>query len=128
MDESNVASELKEIIKWNLKECKIEDLSFSRPVNLEANLTGPIHGIIASFDCQMVPDESLVLSTSPLNPSTHWKQTGFLFDEPIQVKTGNQISGEMKVKRNFKNERELKIFFNLSLDGNTICNQEYTLA
>merc|ERR1711953_242814 len=129
MDHRHVASELREIIKWDLKKCRIEDLSFSRNVKLEANVTGQIHGLMASFDCQMVPEENgRILSTSPLNESTHWKQTGFLFNDPIQVKQGDQISGKFQVKRNFKNERELKIFIKLSHEGRVICNQEYSVA
>merc|ERR1719427_637538 len=132
MNERQVASKLQELIKWDLKTCSISDLSFSSQIDLRSTIDGQIHGIIASFDCEMITrpkddigEKPIVLSTSPLNPPTHWKQTAFLIENPVNVSVGDHVTGKFEVRRNHRNERELKVYIKLCLKNETICDQEY---
>ena len=103
--------------------------------HLRSDIDGEIHGIIASFDCGMIDrqtndlgEQSIVLSTSPLKAPTHWKQTGFLIENPVMVKKGDNITGLFELRRNHKNERELKVYIKVCHKNETICDQEYTVA
>jgi hypothetical protein len=40
--------------------------------------------------------KKIVLSTSPYKKHTHWKQTVFYVDEPIDVKPKDMIVGKIK--------------------------------
>jgi len=51
---SEVVSPMERLIEWNLNTCTKEDLSFSKPLYLESNINGELHGIGCSFDCDMV--------------------------------------------------------------------------
>jgi len=135
MDSRHVGSKLQELIKWNLKTCSIADLTFSSKIDLRSDIDGEIHGILASFDCGMIDCEKddqgekpIVLSTSPLKAPTHWKQTAFLIEHPVIVSTGDHITGLFELRRNHKNERELKVYIKLCHKNETICDQEYTVA
>lgn len=127
-----MASPMQQLIKWDLKTCTVGDLSFTRSVRLTSSISGTIHGLTASFDCDMIKGEGVkfgnVLSTSPFEPQTHWKQTTFLFDHPVEVKVGDVINGSMRIKRRIRNERELEVVLKLEMKQNDICNQTYSVS
>ena len=105
------------------------DLSFETSISLTANKSGQIHGLIVSFDCEMIDAPNpIILSTSPKEPATHWKQTGFLFEKPIEVKVGDRFEGKFRMDRNFRNRRELKVYIKLDSTNATVCDQEYIVA
>jgi len=130
--EKHVASELVELISWDLKTCSIGDLSYTTPIELIASIDGIIHGVIVSFDCAMIDTKTpIVLSTSPLAPTTHWKQTGFLFEHGVKAAKGDVFTGVFKLDRNFRNRRELKCHLKLAKcndEKSVVCDQEYLVA
>ena len=73
-------------------------------------------------------ERPIVLSTSPLKTPTHWKQTCFLIEHPVNVSVGDHITGVFELRRNHKNERELKVYIKLCHANEIICDQEYTVA
>jgi len=127
-----VASTIQNLISWDLKDCSVSSLSFTKPVRLTSTITGLIHGITASFDCDMLCGDNVTtpvnLSTSPFEPTTHWKQTTFLFDEAVKVVPGSIVDGTMEIRRKQRNERELEVQLKLTLEGNIICNQKYSVS
>jgi len=127
-----VASPLQRVISWDLKNCSVSDLTFRRPVRLTSSVAGFVHGVTASFDCDMIRDEAvecpIVLSTSPFAQATHWKQATFLFDEPLKVTPGQCVSGFIQIKRQLRNDRELEVKLDLACDGKTICSQKYSVS
>ncbi|CBY20181.1 unnamed protein product [Oikopleura dioica] len=152
---SEVVSPMERLIEWNLNTCTKEDLSFSKPLYLESNIDGELHGIGCSFDCDMVKiadnettnpylvqlmgvsvDKSEnaqetfvnVLSTSPYSTLTHWKQTFFMFEEPVKVTCGSAIEGTVKISRRRTNDRELEVFLKLECNGAEICNRKYSVS
>jgi len=61
--------------RFDLKTCTTQDLdAMSGRYFVSVKRTGNNHGIALWFDCQFDPS-GVVLSTSPLAPPTHWKQT-----------------------------------------------------
>ncbi|XP_031575402.1 protein arginine N-methyltransferase 1-like [Actinia tenebrosa] len=48
---------------------------------------------------------------------THWKQTVFYFDDYLTVKPGEEITGELQMKPNEKNNRDLDFKIHLKFDG-----------
>jgi len=152
---SEVVSPMERLIEWNLNTCTKEDLSFSKPLYLESNIDGELHGIGCSFDCDMVKiadnettnpylaqlmgvsveksenaQETFVnvLSTSPYSTLTHWKQTFFMFEEPVKVTCGSAIEGTVKISRRRTNDRELEVFLKLECNGAEICKRKYSVS
>ena len=123
---------MQELITWDLKKCSVSDLSFTEKVRLVSTVRGPVHGITSSFDCDMILAEGVkvknVLSTSPMNPPTHWKQTTFLFDNAVTVAVGDVIEGTIEIRRKQRNERELQVQLKLNHNQTVICNQKYSVS
>ena len=69
-----------------------------------------------------------MLSTSPYSTLTHWKQTFFMFDEPVKVSCGSAIEGTVKISRRRTNDRELEVFLKLECNGAEICNRKYSVS
>uniref|UniRef100_A0A4X2M5M9 Protein arginine N-methyltransferase 2 n=1 Tax=Vombatus ursinus TaxID=29139 RepID=A0A4X2M5M9_VOMUR len=66
--------------------------------------SGTLHGFSAWFsvEFQSVGEDrpQLVLSTGPTDPTTHWKQTLFMLDEPLAVRAGDVVTGSIVLQRN----------------------------
>uniref|UniRef100_A0A9J7ZMX9 type I protein arginine methyltransferase n=1 Tax=Cyprinus carpio carpio TaxID=630221 RepID=A0A9J7ZMX9_CYPCA len=52
---------------------------------------------------------TVMFSTAPGCTKTHWKQTVFLLESPIPVKTGEELPGQITVHKNRKDPRALLI-------------------
>ncbi len=62
-----------------------------------------MHGIAAWFDVSFNGrDKTVVLSTSPSTPGTHWYQCRLLLQEPIAVNATQTVSGHLKMTVNDK--------------------------
>ena len=59
--------------------------------------------------------KTITLSTSPYRKSTHWKQTIFYLDKPLQIKQNQQIKGNLNVTKAKDNPRELNVRMNFDL-------------
>ena len=59
----------------------------------------------------------VTLSTSPRAAYTHWKQTVLYLDEVLVVNAGESLEGEIAVRRNEKNHRDVDIDLRVSLNG-----------
>uniref|UniRef100_A0A7N4PCG9 type I protein arginine methyltransferase n=1 Tax=Sarcophilus harrisii TaxID=9305 RepID=A0A7N4PCG9_SARHA len=75
--------------------------------------SGTLHGFSAWFSVEFwSPGEGgpqLVLSTGPWDPTTHWKQTLFMLDEPLAVRAGDVLAGSMLLQRNPVWRRHLSV-------------------
>ena len=77
-----------------------------------------MHALVAYFDCTFSAcHKPVMLSTSPRAPYTHWKQTVLYLDEVLVVNAGESLEGEIRVRRNEKNPRDVDILLQLALDG-----------
>uniref|UniRef100_A0A3P9K884 Protein arginine N-methyltransferase 6 n=1 Tax=Oryzias latipes TaxID=8090 RepID=A0A3P9K884_ORYLA len=61
-----------------------------------------------SFPCSDKP-QTLVLSTSPFKPETHWKQAVLYLDSPAEVKQDTLVSGEVCMYPSEESDRHICI-------------------
>ncbi|XP_042583101.1 protein arginine N-methyltransferase 3-like isoform X2 [Cyprinus carpio] len=57
---------------------------------------------------------TVMFSTAPDCTKTHWKQTVFLLESPIPVKTGEELPGQITVHKNRKDPRALLITLDIA--------------
>lgn len=111
----NICSSIDKISDINISDCSIHSVSkIESDFELKFNNDSTIHGLVGWFDCNFESMSKLIiLSTSPFSEPTHWKQTIFLFKEPIIIKSGQTISGKILITKDVSNPRGLKIIFKI---------------
>jgi hypothetical protein len=79
----------------------VADVEFSSPFVLRANKPGSCGGLCVYFDIGFEAGltNPIFFSTGPAAIPTHWKQTLFYFDHPLDVETGDVIEGTLTGKR-----------------------------
>ena len=106
------------ILSIDILTCTKEDLSFQSDFCLTALRNDYIHGFVAFFECAFTQiHKPIGFSTSPFAHYTHWKQTLFYLIDTITVCKGETINGKISCKPNEKNNRDLDIQLNLSVDA-----------
>ena len=94
------------------------DLDFRAQFCLSAARNDYVHALVAYFDCTFsCCHKPVTLSTSPRAAYTHWKQTVLYLDEVLVVNAGESLEGEIAVRRNEKNHRDVDIDLRVSLNG-----------
>ena len=97
---------------------KKSDVEFSVPYSIKSKYDDTMHAVVTWFDCEFSRLKNpVMLSTSPYNPYTHWKQTIFYLDKPFTCRAGDEIKGSIAVRQNKTNFREQDIKFSYHLDG-----------
>lgn len=117
------------VMAWlDLKEISRDDMS---EINFKevivASSAGRYQGVCIWFECEFPPDDSrnsVVLSTSPLAPQTHWKQTVIVLPDHAQddVEERDPIAFSLTLKRNQLNHRQYNIEMTL-IDSEEIEHQ-----
>ncbi|MEE6498964.1 hypothetical protein FKM82_003260 [Ascaphus truei] len=94
----------------------IKDLDFSSDFSLSITRDALCTALAGYFDVSFEKNchKSVSISTSPLCTKTHWKQTVFLLEKPISVKTGEVLEGKITVRKNRKDPRSLIITLSLN--------------
>lgn len=106
------------ILSIDILTCTKEDLSFQSDFCLTALRNDYVHGLVAFFECAFTQiHKPIGFSTSPFSQYTHWKQTLFYLIDTITVCKGETIYGKISCKPNEKNNRDLDIQLNLSVDA-----------
>lgn len=91
---------------------KEEVLDLKMEFSFQSILTGELNGFALWFDVLFTGSHQDVrLSTSPRRESTHWKQTMFYLEEPIDIKQDDTLKGWISIKKN----REVKRSINFEL-------------
>jgi protein arginine N-methyltransferase 1 len=107
------------IKKIDIRTMKKEDATFTAPFKLTASRNDYIHAVVASFDiffdCGV--HKTISFSTGPRARTTHWKQTVFYLSDHITAHQNEQLTGEISVKPNEKNNRDLDIDITYEFDG-----------
>lgn len=72
--------------------CTVPELDFTSPFELRVQNDGKMTAIIGYFDIFFRKDcsQEVQFSTGPASTATHWKQTVFLLEMPIEVKKGKK--------------------------------------
>ena len=80
---------------FDLTSMSVEDVDFSSDFNLAFDRDGECHALVLWFDTpfseRFCSEESIVLSTSPSSPITHWVQTVFVLEHVLTVQTGQAL-------------------------------------
>ena len=80
--------------------------------------TFAIPRVASSASGENLPHEaSLVMSTSPEEEYTHWKQTVMYLEHPIHLREGDAITGTITCAGNSKNPRDLDISIEYSYES-----------
>ncbi|XP_059137739.1 protein arginine N-methyltransferase 2 isoform X4 [Peromyscus eremicus] len=93
------------ILQLDMRTVQISDLETMRgELRFDIQKAGTLHGFTAWFSVHFQSLEEgqpqQVLSTGPLHPTTHWKQTLFMMDDPVPVHTGDVVTGSVVLQRN----------------------------
>ncbi|KAI9306697.1 S-adenosyl-L-methionine-dependent methyltransferase [Cunninghamella echinulata] len=70
-------------------------------------------------------DGEIFLTTGPFGEDTHWKQTIFILETPLQVKQGSRIIGTFICHKGLENSRELECEIEFCVDGGETHIQQY---
>lgn len=74
------------------------------------------HSIPLDQESQKVEGETF-MTTSPFGEDTHWKQTTFILEKPIEVTKGTKISGVFTCHKGAENPRELECEIEYFVNG-----------
>lgn len=107
----HIISKPQVILSLDLYKVKKEDLDFRSTFELAVTRPNlPLYGFVAWFDVHFSHGtKHKVLSTSPFRDETHWKQTVFYLEKPINTEVGDQIKGEILVRKAQPNPRHLDV-------------------
>jgi protein arginine N-methyltransferase 1 len=105
------------VLDIDLVRMKPEEVNFSNFYSIKMNYTDKVHGLVAWFDTTFSDlQRPVVLSTSPLKKYTHWKQSVFYLEQPLNVRKGDTIYGSIATQQNKVNFRELNIKISYHVD------------
>jgi protein arginine N-methyltransferase 3 len=93
----------------------LNDGGFASNFEIKITKTGMFNAFVGSFDTKLA--DNVLLDTSPVSPQTHWKQSLFFIDNPIEVSEGEIIEGTIKVDADSDNYRNLIIKFTYKVEG-----------
>lgn len=98
------------VLSIDLYNVQLKDLDFKATFDLNVNTNSYAHAFIAYFDVRFSACHTHTgFSTGPHCEYTHWKQTVFYADKELMVHQGQKVTGEIIVKRNPKNPRDIDI-------------------
>jgi len=85
--------------------------SLKKTFTCKSFLHGLLHGFVSWFDVFFdVPNgKPIILSTSPHQPGTHWKQVMFFVNETPLLNQDQEVHGEILVTKNARNNRCLNV-------------------
>ena len=95
------------------KDSSQKQLDFKQKFSLTSNADDKIRFIVGYFDVDFnLPETSINLPTCPVKKgerSTHWKQTVFFLPQPLDVKSGEVVEGEIYCRKNPNDPRSLLV-------------------
>ncbi|KAK3585529.1 hypothetical protein CHS0354_022937 [Potamilus streckersoni] len=126
IEQEKIISDSCVIKEWSISSCHVSELQFSQEFAVTVTYSGSIVGLVSWFDIGFETGCSSMVSfsTSPANTATHWKQTIFLLDQPMEVDKGTVLVGRLTCRKDKKDPRAL--FITISLCGNSYSYQSST--
>jgi hypothetical protein len=102
--DENVITDLKVFKSIDCGKCSVADVSqstshFTLNIKKNCEITGLGVSFKTHFNHDMLKNK-VEFHTNPFHESTHWKQTYFQFDKPINVKEGDKIDGSIEWSKN----------------------------
>lgn len=110
----DILSEGLSVLFLDLNTVQVEELEENQSEFIfRINKDAVMHGFGTWFEvgfCPLGPDvDPVILSTSPFNELTHWKQNLFLLDDPVEVSRGDRVEGQIKIYRHPEWRRHLRV-------------------
>ena len=104
-------------------------LDFMSHFELHARRADTVHALVCYFDIHFkCTHTNIHFSTGPTAEYTHWKQTVFYLEAGVRMDNNQRLKGEMRVKKNDKNPRDIDITIDWMVVGKTKRKtQEYRL-
>jgi protein arginine N-methyltransferase 1 len=95
-----ICSDTCKIIDFDLVHMKKEDVNFSATYRLKIHKNSTASALVSWFDCHFEGGlkRRIILSTSPYQEYTHWKNTIFYVNDAYQVNNGDILSGSIAVR------------------------------
>jgi protein arginine N-methyltransferase 1 len=125
-DPQQIISNAYQILNIDLYTVTKEELDFESDFALKITRNDYVHALVAYFNVEFSKSHRpLRFSTSPRNEYTHWKQTVFYLKEPIVATEGENLVGQIKVKRNDKNKRDIDIELYTKFKGKNASHEEF---
>jgi len=91
-----------------------------------------LDSLVVYFDIRFEQDATspVVFSTGPHVQPTHWKQTVLIFKDPLPVKVGDKVIGELHFKQNRQSFRDLDLTlkYHSSAAPNVVLTQEFFVS
>jgi len=80
------------------------------PFSFDINQPCLVHGLAGWFDAHFEgSDKTVILSTAPGYPGTHWYQIRFLLETPIAVNAGQKLEGWLDMRANHLQSYYVKV-------------------
>lgn len=98
----------------------VKDLEFTTDFKLVMTRRDMCTALVGYFDVIFERNctRTVMFSTGPKAPKTHWKQTIFHFKKPIELSEGEVLAGRISCRKDPKDCRALIVTFNI--DGETL--------
>jgi len=117
-DPKQIISDACCVLDIDLYKVTKEQLDFASDFELNIKRNDYCHALVAYFNVEFSKTHTqLKFSTGPRSKYTHWKQTVFYLDDQVMVNAGEKLQGNISVKRNSKNPRDIDISIALKLIG-----------
>lgn len=116
--EKQIITDDSKILEIDLNKVKISELEMDSRFVLNPLEPINLYGFLVWFDVEFHgTEQSILLSTSPFEKSTHWGQTLFYLENPIKLSEESEIIGNFIMKPNSKNYRDQDITIQFQVDG-----------
>jgi len=102
-----------------------DQLAFTAPFRLKAQVNDYCHALVAYFDIVFSKcHKPISFSTGPHARYTHWKQTVFYLEDVLSIRENEVISGVLSCKPNAKNPRDLDIEIDYEFSGQNMSTKK----
>ena len=118
--QNNIITDDCVMINFDLNTCQKEDLSVKAKFDLWPFKKEKLHAFAVWFDVYFRGGEREVeLSTSPYRKSTHWCQSIFYLENPIEIEENEPIHGIFEMRPNDRNPRDQDFTITYTIKGKT---------
>jgi len=115
------------LLDLDLHTCKEGDLAqFSARLDFDLKAGSRLDGFATWFECDF-GEAGMLLSTAPDQPPTHWRQTAFYLQQPLEAGGGVSVGGLVKVSRHEEFSRGYRVDFELVTPGRSKREESFEL-
>jgi protein arginine N-methyltransferase 1 len=105
------------LIDLNLNTCGPDVLNVDAVFELVPEMCETMHGFVVWWTTLFEgPEEQIELSTSPERERTHWSQTIYYLEEPLDITPNVRIRGRFQMRPSPQNPKEEDIVITYSMD------------